>query len=87
MNPNLENNGTPSCFATSFLPAIPGLVVLIARLSATMAPRPVPDAIAAVAIMMRDVYALITGKMPLADKAITFPAGCWRSLSARDDLR
>lgn len=47
-----------------------GLVVLIAGLSATMSSAS-SDAIAAVAIMMRDVYTLVTGKMPPADKAIT----------------
>jgi SSS family solute:Na+ symporter len=45
-------------------------VVLIAGLSATMSSAS-SDAIAAVAIMMRDVYTLVTGKMPPAHKAIT----------------
>ncbi|MDM8041661.1 sodium:solute symporter family protein [Klebsiella quasipneumoniae] len=53
----------------SVLPAIIGLVVLIAGLSATMSSAS-SDAIAAVAIMMRDVYTLVTGKMPPAHKAI-----------------
>ncbi len=61
MNPNLENSNYAFLFATSFLPAILGLVVLIAGLSATMSSAS-SDAIAAVAIMMRDVYTLVTGK-------------------------
>ncbi|WP_404873615.1 sodium:solute symporter family transporter, partial [Klebsiella pneumoniae] len=69
-NPNLENSNYAFLFATSFLPAILGLVVLIAGLSATMSSAS-SDAIAAVAIMMRDVYTLVTGKMPPAHKAIT----------------
>ena len=70
MNPHLENSNYAFLFATSFLPAILGLVVLIAGLSATMSSAS-SDAIAAVAIMMRDVYTLVTGKMPPAHKAIT----------------
>ena len=54
MNPNLENSNYAFLFATSFLPAILGLVVLIAGLSATMSSAS-SDAIAAVVIMMRDV--------------------------------
>lgn len=70
MNPNLANSNYAFLFATSFLPAILGLVVLIAGLSATMSSAS-SDAIAAVAIMMRDLYTMITGRMPPADKAIT----------------
>ncbi|MDU7371290.1 MAG: sodium:solute symporter family protein [Klebsiella michiganensis] len=54
----------------SVLPAIIGMAALIAGLSATMSSAS-SDAIAAVAIMMRDVYTLVTGKMPPAHKAIT----------------
>ncbi|MDU3693416.1 MAG: sodium:solute symporter family protein [Klebsiella michiganensis] len=57
MNPHLENSNYAFLFATSFLPAILGLVVLIAGLSATMSSAS-SDAIAAVAIMMRDVIGL-----------------------------
>ncbi|EGS3025473.1 sodium:solute symporter family protein [Escherichia coli] len=71
MNPNLENSNYAFLFATSFLPAILGLVVLIAGLSATMSSAS-SDAIAAVAIMMRDVYTMITGRMPPEDKTITY---------------
>lgn len=72
MNPNLENSNYAFLFATSFLPAILGLVVLIAGLSATMSSAS-SDAIAAVAIMMRDVYTMITGRMPPEDKRHYLP--------------
>lgn len=70
MNPNLENSNYAFLFATSFLPSILGLVVLIAGLSATMSSAS-SDAIAAVAIMMRDVYTIVTGRMPPEHRAIT----------------
>lgn len=70
MNPDLENSNYAFLFATSFLPALLGLIVLIAGLSATMSSAS-SDAIAAVAIMMRDVYTLITGRMPPEHKAIS----------------
>ncbi|TNV20773.1 sodium:solute symporter family protein [Buttiauxella sp. B2] len=70
MNPNLQNSNYAFLFATSFLPSILGLVVLIAGLSATMSSAS-SDAIAAVAIMMRDLYTMVTGKMPPEHKAIT----------------
>lgn len=82
MNPHLENSNYAFLFATSFLPAMLGLVVLIAGLSATMSSAS-SDAIAAVAIMMRDVYTLVTGKMPRQIKPLRCRAGCWRLLSAR----
>ncbi len=70
MNPSLENSNYAFLFATSFLPSMLGLVVLIAGLSATMSSAS-SDAIAAVAIMMRDLYTMVTGKMPPENKAIT----------------
>lgn len=70
MNPNLENSNYAFLFATSFLPSVLGMVVLIAGLSATMSSAS-SDAIAGVAIMMRDLYTLVTGHMPPANKAIT----------------
>ncbi|MCT4702986.1 sodium:solute symporter family protein [Enterobacteriaceae bacterium H20N1] len=70
MNPALENSNYAFLFATSFLPASLGLVVLIAGLSATMSSAS-SDAIAAVAIMMRDLYTMVTGRMPPENKAIT----------------
>lgn len=70
MNPSLENTNYAFLFATSFLPSILGLVVLIAGLSATMSSAS-SDAIAAVAIMMRDLYTIVMGRMPPENKAIT----------------
>ena len=70
MNPHLANSNYAFLFATSFLPAILGLVVLIAGLSATMSSAS-SDAIAAVAIMMRDLYTMIVGRMPPENRAIT----------------
>lgn len=70
MNPSLENTNFAFLFATSFLPSILGLVVLIAGLSATMSSAS-SDAIAAVAIMMRDLYTIVMGRMPPENKAIT----------------
>lgn len=70
MNPSLENSNYAFLFATSFLPVSLGLVVLIAGLSATMSSAS-SDAIAAVAIMMRDLYTMVTGRMPPENKAIT----------------
>ncbi|ARU89941.1 sodium:solute symporter family protein [Pseudomonas sp. M30-35] len=69
MNPSLENTNYAFLFATSFLPSVLGMVVLIAGLSATMSSAS-SDAIAAVAIMMRDLYTMITGHMPAENKAI-----------------
>lgn len=70
MNPNLENSNYAFLFATSFLPSLLGMVVLIAGLSATMSSAS-SDAIAGVAIMMRDLYTMITGRMPPENRAIT----------------
>ncbi|MBJ3816318.1 sodium:solute symporter family protein [Shimwellia pseudoproteus] len=69
MDPQLANSNYAFLVATRFLPAAVGLVVLIAGLSATMSSAS-SDAIAAVAIMMRDLYTLITGRMPGDDNAI-----------------
>ncbi|TQI78540.1 SSS family solute:Na+ symporter [Serratia fonticola] len=70
MNPNLANSNYAFLFATSFLPSVLGMVVLIAGLSATMSSAS-SDAIAGVAIMMRDLYTMVTGRMPPENKAIT----------------
>ncbi|NUU65797.1 sodium:solute symporter family protein [Enterobacteriaceae bacterium BIT-l23] len=69
MNPELANSNYAFLFATSFLPPFLGMIVLIAGLSATMSSAS-SDAIAAVAIMMRDLYTMVTGRMPPENKAI-----------------
>ena len=69
MNPELANSNYAFLFATSFLPPFLGMIVLIAGLPATMSSAS-SDAIAAVAIMMRDLYTMVTGRMPPENKAI-----------------
>ncbi|BDH47329.1 sodium:proline symporter [Salmonella enterica subsp. enterica serovar Choleraesuis] len=69
LNPNLENSGFAFLFATQVLPPALGMAVLIAGMSANMSSGS-SDAIAAVSIMLRDLYTLVTGHMPPADKAI-----------------
>ncbi|WDI43746.1 sodium:solute symporter family protein [Bremerella sp. P1] len=64
INPNLENNDHAFLhMANDLMPATIGMVVLIAGLSATMSSAS-SDAIAAVAILFRDVYEMFTGKRP-----------------------
>ena len=70
MNPQLENSGFAFLFATQVLPPVLAMAILIAGMSANMSSGS-SDAIAAVSIMLRDLYTLVTGKMPPAQKAIT----------------
>lgn len=69
MNPSLENSGFAFLFATQVLPPVLGMAVLIAGMSANMSSGS-SDAIAAVSIMLRDLYTLITGQMPAPENAI-----------------
>lgn len=69
MNPSLENSGFAFLFATQVLPPVLGMAVLIAGMSANMSSGS-SDAIAAVSIMLRDLYTLITGHMPAPENAI-----------------
>ncbi len=69
MNPALENSGFAFLFATQVLPPVLAMAVLIAGMSANMSSGS-SDAIAAVSIMLRDLYTLITGHMPAPEKAI-----------------
>ena len=63
LNPGLENADFAFLYvAYDLLPAALGMFVLIAGLSATMSSAS-SDAIAAVSILMRDVYQLATGRM------------------------
>ena len=57
--------------AQNVLPAGVGLIVLIAGLSATMSSAS-SDAIAAVAILFRDVYIMFTGRMPDRTKMVSY---------------
>ncbi|AKJ42381.1 sodium:solute symporter family protein [Pragia fontium] len=69
MDPNLENSSFAFLYATNALPHILAMVVLIAGMSANMSSGS-SDAIAGVSIILRDIYTLITGKMPPPEKAI-----------------
>lgn len=64
MNPDLENRNFSFPFlAMEVLPLTVGVIVLIAGLSATMSSAS-SDAIAGVAILLRDIYILFTGQVP-----------------------
>ena len=64
LNPQLENQNHAFLYmANDLMPTAIGMIVLIAGLSATMSSAS-SDAIAAVAILFRDVYIMFTGKMP-----------------------
>lgn len=69
MNPNLENPSFAFLYATNSLPYVLAMVVLIAGMSANMSSGS-SDAIAGVSIILRDIYTMITGKMPPPEKAI-----------------
>ncbi|MDO3388599.1 sodium:solute symporter family protein [Gilvimarinus sp. SDUM040013] len=70
LNPELENRNFAFPFlAAEVLPLAVGVVVLIAGLSATMSSAS-SDAIAGVSILMRDTYAMVTGKMPPKNRVI-----------------
>ena len=62
MNPQLENSGFAFLFATQVLPPVLAMAILIAGMSANMSSGS-SDAIAAVSIMLRDLY---TGDRPYA---------------------
>ncbi len=69
MNPQLENSGFAFLFATQVLPPVLAMAILIAGMSANMSSGS-SDAIAAVSIMLRDLYTLVTYHMPAPEKAI-----------------
>lgn len=72
LNPDLNNSNYAFPFmATEVLPPAFGLIVLIAGLSATMSSAS-SDAIAAISIFLRDLYSLITGKMPEKENALRY---------------
>ncbi|MDH3246107.1 MAG: sodium:solute symporter family protein [Saprospiraceae bacterium] len=72
LNPSLDNSNFAFPFmATEVLPAAIGLVVLIAGLSATMSSAS-SDAIAGVAILLRDVFILVFGKMPQKERTVKY---------------
>ncbi len=64
LNPELDNRNFAFPFlAVEVLPVGVGLVVLIAGLSATMSSAS-SDAMAGVAVLMRDLFVMVTGRMP-----------------------
>tara|TARA_R110000850_G_scaffold107824_3_gene219613 strand:- start:743 stop:2236 length:1494 start_codon:yes stop_codon:yes gene_type:complete len=70
LNPQLENIdfAFPS-LAVAVLPTFVCLIVLIAGLSATMSSAS-SDAIAGVSVLLRDIYILITGRMPSRERMV-----------------
>jgi SSS family solute:Na+ symporter len=72
LNPDLDNSNYAFPFmATEVLPSAIGMIVLIAGLSATMSSAS-SDAIAAISIFLRDLYSLITGKMPAKENTLRY---------------
>lgn len=76
MNPQLENSGFAFLFATQVLPPVLAMAILIAGMSANMSSGS-SDAIAAVSIMLRDLYTTVTGHMPAPEKAIRLSRIFW----------
>ncbi|MFC3092778.1 sodium:solute symporter family protein [Alteromonas sediminis] len=72
LNPELDNRDFAFPFlASSTLPLLIGLLVLIAGLSATMSSAS-SDAIAGVATVMRDISVMLTGKVPQEAKTVWY---------------
>ncbi|MBE8716990.1 sodium:solute symporter family protein [Cellvibrio polysaccharolyticus] len=72
MNPDLENRNFSFPFlAMEVLPLTVGVIVLIAGLSATMSSAS-SDAIAGVAILLRDIYILFTGRVPAEQNMVRY---------------
>lgn len=70
LNPELENRNFAFPFlAMEILPLAAGLVVLIAGLSATMSSAS-SDAMAGVAVLIRDLYQLCIGRTPARERVI-----------------
>lgn len=72
LNPELENrNFAFPYLAAEVLPLALGVLVLIAGLSATMSSAS-SDAIAGVSILLRDLFSLVTGRMPARNKVVSY---------------
>ncbi|WP_336221550.1 sodium:solute symporter family protein [Citrobacter amalonaticus] len=69
MDPTLDNPSFAFLYATNALPYALAMVVLIAGMSANLSSGS-SDAIAGVSIILRDIYTMVTGKMPPPEKAI-----------------
>ncbi len=71
LNPSLENPDHAFLYvAQDILPASVGCFVLICGMSATMSSAS-SDAIAAVSILLRDLFQMVIGRMPRRDRAVT----------------
>jgi solute:Na+ symporter, SSS family len=71
LNPELESGFAFPYLATEVFPIWIGAIVLVAGLSATMSSGS-SDFIAAVAILLRDVYQIFTGSVPKKEKMVLF---------------
>ena len=71
LNNNLDPDFAFPFLIVEILPVAIGLLVLIAGLSASMSSAS-SDAIAAVAILLRDIFVLFTGKMPDKHKTVNY---------------
>ncbi|QDT62639.1 Sodium/glucose cotransporter [Stieleria bergensis] len=72
LNPNLEEHDHAFLYMSrDVLPLSIGLVVLLAGLSATMSSAS-SDAIAAVSVLLRDIYLMFTGKVPSPKSVIRY---------------
>ncbi len=72
LNPELDNRNFAFPFlALEVLPLYIGIIVLIAGLSATMSSAS-SDAIAGVAILLRDIFIIVTGRSPAKEKMIGY---------------
>ncbi len=68
-HPGLEKDLAFPTMATEMLPAAAGVVILLAGLSATMSSAS-SDAVAGVATLARDLYKLVFGRVPAAEKVV-----------------
>ena len=71
LNPGMDAEYAFPYLATEVFPLAIGAIVLIAGLSATMSSGS-SDFIAAVAILLRDVYQMVTGKLPPKSKMVLY---------------
>jgi len=72
INPNLTKSAMAFPFmATSILPPLLGTLVLVSGLSASMSSGD-SDAITGVTILLRDIWVLITGKVPAKDDVVRY---------------
>src|SRR5690606_37422480 len=71
LNPDLESGYAFPYLATEVFPLWSGAIILISGLSATMSSGS-SDFIAAVTILLRDVYQVLTGKLPRKEHIVKY---------------